>query len=691
MADSVEVSAIETTDGTIGIIRDNAARQSIANLREGKETVGSVAWENVKGRPTKVSSFENDKKYQTDENVSNTLNSTLYAGSSTHGGPATSADKLTTARTISLGGAASGSGSFDGSANSTINVSSLDATKLTGVVPITNLPPSVVERMSIVKDDTERFALTKDSVQDGDVVKVQSSNLMYYVVDDSKLSSEAGYEVFKAGTAASVPWGGVTGKPSTFPPSTHTHTKSQITDLGVFGGASATAAGSTGLVPQPAAGDQDKYLSAKGTWESITGKISGTKVTSANSADKLTTARALTIGNTGKSFDGSSNVSWSLSEIGALPVNGKAVDSDKLDGFNENAFLRYRGSTSTEGTDTLWSQIGIREYDNAHPEGITDGYTYGSVVSLPGGGSRFDLWYNHHTSSDGDGLRYRTGWNEEKRAWAIILDSVNYNEFAPTKTGTGASGTWGINVTGSAGTVNGHTVNSDVPSGAKFTDTTYGAATQSSPGLMLAADKKAVDREFFRMLPKGGTYIPPNADLNTIEYIKIGSYYNPSIDQSMTMKNIPIGAAFIMYVLAPLSEVYDNESTDQWVYRLRIFIDYSGQYIFTQFVGSGTTPGNFYYGPWIKMTNSNDLGAVSNKSAKYTLAASNWSGSSAPYTYDLGPTYGANAIIGFDSAVGNTTQLEAARAADIQGSSTTKIYAYGDKPTVDIPIVIIYQ
>lgn len=44
-----------------------------------------------------------------------------------------------------------------------------------------------------------------------------------------------------------------------------------------------------------------------------------------------------------------------------------------------------------------------------------------------------------------------------------------------------------------AGTVNGHTVNSDVPSGAKFTDTTYGAATQSSPGLMSAADKTKLD------------------------------------------------------------------------------------------------------------------------------------------------------------------------------------------------------
>lgn len=68
--------------------------------------------------------------------------------------------------------------------------------------------------------------------------------------------------------------------------------------------------------------------------------------------------------------------------------------------------------------------------------------------------------------------------------WTTLLDSSNYNNYSPSKTGSGASGTWGINITGSAGSctgnaatasnaskVNGHTVNSDVPSGAKFTDT----------------------------------------------------------------------------------------------------------------------------------------------------------------------------------------------------------------------------
>lgn len=46
---------------------------------------------------------------------------------------------------------------------------------------------------------------------------------------------------------------------------------------------------------------------------------------------------------------------------------------------------------------------------------------------------------------------------------------------------------------GNSTTVNGHSVNSDVPEGAKFTDTTYSVATASSNGLMTAADKAKLD------------------------------------------------------------------------------------------------------------------------------------------------------------------------------------------------------
>ena len=46
---------------------------------------------------------------------------------------------------------------------------------------------------------------------------------------------------------------------------------------------------------------------------------------------------------------------------------------------------------------------------------------------------------------------------------------------------------------GNADTVNGHTVKSDVPENAVFTDTTYSDATQIEHGLMSVDDKKKLD------------------------------------------------------------------------------------------------------------------------------------------------------------------------------------------------------
>lgn len=153
------------------------------------------------------------------------------------------------------------------------------------------------------------------------------------------------------------------------------------------------------------------------------------------------------------------------------------------------------------------------------------------------------------------------------------------------------------------------------------TDTTYGLASTTSNGLMSATDKKAVDREFFRMLPKGGTYIPPNADLNTIQYLKVGNYYNSLNVETATMKNCPSSNAFMMYVLSPLSEVYDNESTAAWVYRLRILIDLSGYQMFFQNASSGNTIGSFSYGPWVKIINSDDLVVATQSSPGLMSAA----------------------------------------------------------------------
>lgn len=113
-------------------------------------------------------------------------------------------------------------------------ITSLNASKLFGTIDIARLPHGALERLVIVEDDTARFKLTTADIQLGDTVKVTKTEKMYYVVDESKLSSEAGYSVYTAGTATSVPWSGITGKPSTYTPSVHSHKMTDISDWGSY-------------------------------------------------------------------------------------------------------------------------------------------------------------------------------------------------------------------------------------------------------------------------------------------------------------------------------------------------------------------------------------------------------------------------------------------------------------------------
>lgn len=91
--------------------------------------------------------------------------------------------------------------------------STLDATKLSGTVPMACMPAGALERLVVVANDTARFALTESDIQLGDVVKVTATEKMYFVKDVEHLDSEDGYEVFVAGEAAAVAWANVTGKP----------------------------------------------------------------------------------------------------------------------------------------------------------------------------------------------------------------------------------------------------------------------------------------------------------------------------------------------------------------------------------------------------------------------------------------------------------------------------------------------
>ena len=90
-------------------------------------------------------------------------------------------------------------------------------------------------------------------------------------------------------------------------------------------------------------------------------KIAGTEVLSATqytgnaaTATKWATARTLTIGSTGKSVDGSANVSWSLTEIGAQPVD---ADLTAIAAITTTGILKRTGAdtwTTITDNSTNW-------------------------------------------------------------------------------------------------------------------------------------------------------------------------------------------------------------------------------------------------------------------------------------------------------------------------------------------------
>lgn len=137
-------------------------------------------------------------------------------------------------------------------------------------------------------------------------------------------------------------------------------------------------------------------------------------------------------------------------------LNGTATNADTVDGVHAGSMFYNKGNWAADN----WATMGAYQVNNVS---ITGGaYGWGQVISSSTNDARFQLYATHQYGGDGR-LHYRTGWDSDKtQPWNTILDSENYNKFVPTKTGTGATGTWGINISGNAATATSATTATNV-------------------------------------------------------------------------------------------------------------------------------------------------------------------------------------------------------------------------------------
>lgn len=171
----------------------------------------------------------------------------------------------------------------------------------------------------------------------------------------------------------------------------------------------------------------------------------------------------------GNSSTSSSSAKWSTART--ISLTGSVTGSAKIDGSGDvtlstttNHTHNYAGSPSAGGNAYKVNLSRVAKDANYQPgdnTGIWEEFTNGTTYNLPS-----NAWYHIFTGQGSDAnyntqlalgmtannIAYRNRNSGTWQPWQTILTSGNYNSYAPTKTGGGASGTWGISISGNSGT-----------------------------------------------------------------------------------------------------------------------------------------------------------------------------------------------------------------------------------------------
>ena len=490
-----------------------------------------------------------------------------YAGSSSAGGNANAAVKLATARTISLTGDATGSVSFDGSANVSLSTTTRriayvgsDAASSNGWYKVLSQTMSGYGNTVVTFAVTSTYGTYANGILHINMRSDSSSISCKRLTWLSRVGFEASNFIINI---SGMTWTLYANQPQSqygrimFEVISDSSINNKISGITLTSNSTKESTTPTATVTSSDAGAPILQTARTINGTSFNGTAN---ITTANWG----TARTITIGSTGKSVNGSANVSWSLSEIGAaaashthnyLPLSGGTVTGETI--FNNylslNAWPNYGtgkvqlwydgnkkeiaannsslndirvngGYVYHQGRKPTPADIGAAASSHTHTSAqisdATNANTANMIVKRDGSGNfsagtisaslngtasyanymnsntRMEYGWNgvnyfnisgtagnaakvndtpttawwhimrfNHANSAGFytdlavpfndmSLYYKrvTSGTVQNGGWIKVLDDKNYTSFVPTKTGSGASGTWGISVSGNAST-----------------------------------------------------------------------------------------------------------------------------------------------------------------------------------------------------------------------------------------------
>jgi hypothetical protein len=181
---------------------------------------------------------------------------------------------------------------------------------------------------------------------------------------------------------------------------------------------------------------------------------------------------------------GGASGTWGIS------ISGNAANANTLDNIDSTGFGRaysagygFHGSNSAISTATFISILNSQGAFN-QPYWVARGswcyacngyitdtgvgtiHLAGCTVEVIGDATNFTIRIHTPTTSSSGVINrefiYVQNSSGYSPGWRVLLSNYNYNDYAPTLTGGGASGTWGINITGNAATVGGYAVSTGV-------------------------------------------------------------------------------------------------------------------------------------------------------------------------------------------------------------------------------------